>query len=164
MNAFLDRAAALLAIIAGLVLSAVVILVFVDVILRYFFDAPWGGRQDVVEMGMVVSILLAAPYAWRASDHITVDLLPNLPFRWLERARAWFVNLAIAAIYGLIAWRAWFAAEDAVLFNEATNMIALPHRPFIFLIMIVAALHAAMIVVECWVPGGSRNDQSEEKE
>lgn len=164
MGAVLNRAAELLAIIAGLVLSAVVVLVFVDVILRYFFDAPWGGRQDLVEMGMVVSILLAAPYAWRASDHISVDLLPNLPFRWLECARAWFVNLAVAGIYGLIAWRAWFAAEDAMLFNEATNMIAIPHRPFILLIMIIAALHAAMIVVECLAPGDSGNDRSDEEE
>ncbi len=155
MNRHIDRIAVLMAVAAGLVLAGLVALTFTDVILRYFFSDPLRGRQDIVEVGMVLSLLLAAPYTWRIGGHISVDLYRALPFPMLERIRAFLIKLAVAGIFFLIAWRAWLAAEDAALFNEATNMIAIVHRPFILAICVVALLHAVMIVVESFIgPAG----------
>ena len=55
MDRLIDRVAMLMSVIAGLVLCFVVALTFYDVLLRYLFSAPLRGRQDLVEMGMVVS-------------------------------------------------------------------------------------------------------------
>lgn len=148
MTRFVDRLAKGMAIAAGLVLSAVVALTFYDVILRYFFSAPLRGRQDIVEMGMVLTLMLAAPYAWRTGGHISVDLYKALPLRWLERLRAVAVKLTVAGIFGLIAWRSIEAIEDADLFNEATNMIMIPHKPFLITILVVSVLHALILLWE----------------
>ncbi len=157
----LDRAVTLMAIAGGLVVAGLVVLTFVDVIMRYFFSAPMRGRQDIVEMGMVTALLLAAPYTWRIGGHISVDLFRRLPVPALERLRWLFVKLLVAAVFGLIGWRAWYAAEDAALFNEATNMITIPHRPFIWLIMVVSLVHAAIILVECIAGPGDPEDDGE---
>ncbi len=148
MSKFIDRIVMLMAIAGGLILSALVILTFFDVILRYFFSSPLRGRQDIVEMGMVLTLMLSAPYTWRISGHISVDLYGKIPYWPLEILRALFIKLSVAGIFGLIAWRAVEAIEDAALFNEATNMIFIPHRPFLLVIMVVCAFHALILLFE----------------
>ncbi len=147
----IDRLATWLAIAAGIVLTGLVFLTFADVLLRYLWSAPIRGRQDVVEMGMVIVVLLAAPYAWRTGDHITVDLLPKIPVAGLEILRSIAVRLAVAGVFAALSWLAWKGAEEAELFNEATNMILIPHRPFMLMTMVVCAFHAVLIVVEVLV-------------
>lgn len=150
MDKQVDRLATLMAILGGLVLCCLVAFTFYDVILRYFFSSPLRGRQDIVEMGMVLTLMLAAPYTWRIGGHISVDLYDQFPIRFLEILRRLFVKLLVAGVFGLIAWRAIEAAADATLFNEATNMVLIPHLPFIWLIMCVSALHALILLFEAW--------------
>jgi len=149
MTRTIDRVVTLMALCAGLMVAALVALTFADVILRYFFSAPLRGRQDLVEMGMVLSILLAAPYTWRINGHIDVDLYKALPWHAAEKIRLIGIRLLVAAIFGIIAWMAWRGAEDAALFNEATNMILIPHRPFMLFIGIVCVIHTALLLTEC---------------
>lgn len=153
MTRIIDRMAVVLALGAGLVVVALVALTFTDVILRYLFSAPLRGRSDFIEMGMVVAILLAAPYTWRISGHIDVDLFKALPWHAAEKTRLISVRLLVAAIFGVTAWKAWRGAEDAELFNEATNMILIPHRPFLLFVAGVSALHVALLLIECVVLG-----------
>ena len=148
MSTQIDRIAKLMALAGGMVLCAVVALTFYDVLLRYLFSDPLRGRQDVVEMGMVTALMLAAPYTWRTAGHIAVDLYDAIPFWPLEVARTVLIKVLVAGVLALIAWRAIEAAEDAALFSEATNMILIPHRPFIFLIMGVSAVHALILIYE----------------
>ena len=150
MNRLADRLAAGLAIIGGLGLCFLVALTFYDVLLRYFFSAPMRGRQDIVEMGMVLILMLSAPYTWRVTGHISVDLYEAIPIPPIEIARRLLVRSIAASVFALIAWRSIEAAEDALLFNEATNMILIPHLYFIWLILGISALHAAMILFELW--------------
>ena len=158
MRKLIDQLTSLMAIVGGLVLVGLVALTFYDVILRYLFSAPLRGRQDIVEMGMVLTLMLAAPYTWRVSGHISVDLYENIPSRPLEVLRKLIVRLLVAAVFGLIAWRAVEAGEDAALFNEATNMILIPHLPFVRLIMAVAALHAVILIYEAVTDFGVKTD------
>ncbi len=133
-------------------LSGVVVLTFIDVILRYWFSMPLQGRQDVVEMGMVVSVMLAAPYAWVKGGHISVDLYSVLPSRVLETARGAAVRILTGSLLVLLAWQALKGAEDASLFNEATNMIGIPHRPFMLAVAAASLLHVAAIAAD-WLIG-----------
>ena len=150
MDRLIDRIAMLMTVAAGLVLCSVVVLTFYDVLLRHLFSAPLRGRQDLVEMGMVVSLMLAAPYTWRIGGHISVDLYEAIPIRLLDNLRRLLVKLLVAGIFALIAWRSIEATEDAILFGEATNMILIPHLPFIRLITAIGALHALIILLETY--------------
>lgn len=144
-----DAFAKWLAIAAGIVLTGLVFLTFADVLMRYVWSAPIRGRQDVVEMGMVVVVLLAAPFAWRSGGHITVDLLPTFSARRIEMPRNVLIKLLVAGVFAALSWLAWKGAEEAELFNEATNMILIPHRPFMLMTMAVCGFHAVLIVIEC---------------
>ena len=134
--------------VAGLSLIGVVLITFLDVILRYFFASPISGRQDLVEMGMVVTVMCAAPYAWRRGAHIVVDVFPHFSWAPAELVREYSVRFIVTILFIALSWHAYQDAENATLFNEATNMIGIPHRPFMLLISIISAFHALLIVIE----------------
>lgn len=145
---FLDRLCAGLAVVSGLILLALIGLTFVDVVLRYIFSAPFLGAKDLLPMGMVLVISLAFPFTWRMGGHIVVDLIPDYGIEALTRTRDSMVRLIGILIFALLAWQAWIRAEDAVLFNEATNMIEVPFRPFFLVLSGAAAFQAVVLCVE----------------
>ena len=58
------------------------------------------------------------------------------------------VKSFVLLIFILIAWRSIEAIDDANLFSEATNMILIPHYPFIVIVMIAALANALIIFLE----------------
>jgi len=142
----LDTLCVGLAVISGLILFGIIGLTFFDVILRYIFSAPIFGARDLLEMGMVVVLSLAFPFTWRIGGHIVVDLLPDYSIAAFTVIRDLVVRLIGIFIFGLLAWRSWIRSDDAVIFNEATNMIELPFSPFF---IVLAAASAFQVVVLC---------------
>lgn len=144
----LDSICAVLAVLSGAVLLALVGLTFVDVVLRYVFAAPILGATDVLQMGMLLVISLAFPFTWRAGGHIVVDLVPDYGLPVLTRLRDLVVRLLAVAVFALLSWRSWIRAGDAELFNEATNMVEIPFQPFFWALAGAAAFQAAVLCVE----------------
>lgn len=138
-----------LAVFSGLILFGIIGLTFFDVVLRYVFAAPIFGARDLLEMGMVLVISLAFPFTWRIGGHIVVDLIPDYGIAVFTVIRDLFVRLIGIFIFALLAWRSWIRSDDAVLFNEATNMIELPFSPFFIVLAVASAFQAAVLCVEC---------------
>ena len=138
-----------LAVISGLVLAAIIGLTFFDVIFRYIFSAPIFGARDLLEMGMVLVLSLAFPFTWRAGGHIVVDLVPDYGIVALTVIRDLVVRAFGIGLFGLLSWQCWIRADDAVLFNEATNMIGLPFSPFFIVISAASALQVIVLCMEC---------------
>ncbi len=86
--AFLDGLAYATAILAGLVLTAVMLLTVADVTLR-FAAAPIYGSQEITELGMAALIMLALPYCSATDGHIRVDLFDDR----LGRRGRWVTDL-----------------------------------------------------------------------
>ena len=120
-----------LAVFSGLILASIIGLTFTDVILRYIF------------------LSLAFPFTWRAGGHIVVDLLPDYRIATLTVLRDLIVRLFGIGLFGLLAWQCWIRADDAVLFNEATNMIEIPFSPFFIVIAAASAWQVVVLCVEC---------------
>ena len=144
----IDSLCAALAVFSGLILISLIGLTFCDVVLRYLFSAPIFGARDLLEMGMVLVISLAFPFTWRMGGHIVVDLIPDYGMEALTVARDIIVRLIGGFIFGLLAWHALIRSEDAVLFNEATNMIELPFSLFFIVLAVGSALQAVVLCIE----------------
>lgn len=144
----LDNVSGGLAVLAGFVLVALIGLTFADVVLRYVFAAPILGTKDLLEMGMVTVVALAFPFTWRIGGHIVVDLVPEYGIGALDRSRDIAVRAIGSFVFAVLAWRAWLRADDAALFNEATNMIALPFQPFFWVLAAAAAFQTLVLTAE----------------
>ena len=59
--------------VAGGLLFAMMTLTFVDVVLRYFFNAPIKGGFEVTELMMAVLIFAGLPLVSRKNEHVTID-------------------------------------------------------------------------------------------
>jgi TRAP-type transport system small permease protein len=80
--------------IAAVILFALVILTCVDVIGRYFLNAPVVGAVELVRICMAGIIFFSLPALFFREDHIIVDLIPF--FR--KGIIAWILNLIIICI------------------------------------------------------------------
>ena len=79
---------------AAVILFALVILTCVDVIGRYFFNAPVVGAVELVRICMAGIIFFSLPALFFKEDHIIVDLIPFFRSGML----AWLLNIIIICV------------------------------------------------------------------
>src|SRR5260221_8391663 len=119
--AFLDRLAYAAAVLAGLVLTVVMLLTVSDVTLR-FAAAPIYGSQEITELGMVALIMLALPYCSATDGHIRVDLFDNQ----LGRCGRWMTDLFAMAlslvVLACLVWNATYKIVDTYGYDDVTNL------------------------------------------
>ena len=65
----------LLGVAAGVLLFCMMSVTFVDVVLRYIFNAPLRGSFEVTELMLVVLIFAALPLVSRREEHVVMDFL-----------------------------------------------------------------------------------------
>ncbi|MCA0871506.1 TRAP transporter small permease [Seohaeicola saemankumensis] len=143
-----DRADTWLALTASVVLAAMMIFVFAGAILRYAFNAPIHGGNEVVELASVAVVMLGIPYCTRRDAHVRIDLLDPL----LGRSGRAFGD-ALYRVIGIVVLgflvRAYVARTlDALEFDDRTNMIGIPVWPFYALICAGMGLYALILLVQ----------------
>ncbi|MDD5703117.1 MAG: TRAP transporter large permease subunit [Dehalococcoidales bacterium] len=118
-------------------LVCMVALTFVDVIMRYIFNAPIIGVQELVEVIMICAIFLAVAHTHNTRSHISVDLISN---RLSEKPRAaleFITNLLSLGLFGIIMWRTLVYAIYVIQDNRLHDKYwGIPNGPFAIVIFI----------------------------
>jgi len=112
----------------------------VDVIGRYFLNAPLPGGFELTEVMMAALIFLGMPLVTARDEHIKVDILDFfIParMRWLQIAFGCAVS---GGMSGLIAWTLWTKAGQVASYADRTEVLHIPLTP-------IAYLMCAMMVV-----------------
>jgi TRAP-type C4-dicarboxylate transport system permease small subunit len=131
LMSWLERLSTLIEQIAGLVLAAITVLVFVSAIGRYAFAAPIPDAFDVARLLLGVAMLWGFASVGYRGAHITVDLVAELlPARvcfWLDVIAA----LVLLLFTVLLAWMLLGRVESAYASNESTFDLRLPVWPWL---------------------------------
>ena len=102
---WLDRLTLWLASAAGGIL---VIMVLVNVVLRYGFGTGSIKMQDLAAYAFAVLLILAVPLCHARGGHVRVEVLSErLPARYLRSADALAWLFFLAPIFALIVWAGW---------------------------------------------------------
>lgn len=133
---------------AGLLIVAIALLIVFNVIRRYVFGDPMFGEFDLIQMGMVPAVFFAMAYCGRVGGHVSVDILSGFAPAAFWRVADTLVRLLVAGAFALLAWRAAAAAESALRYGEATNLLRIDHAPFWWCIVIGAGLSALLYLAE----------------
>lgn len=137
-----------LATLSGVVLAFMMIFVFAGAILRYAFNAPIAGGNEVLEMASVAIVMLAVPYCTTQDAHVRIDLLD----RPLGRVGRMLTEVLYRVIGIFVLWfliKSYVArALDALEFDDVTNMLDIPLWPFYSLIVFGMGLYAAILAVQ----------------
>ncbi len=144
----LDRAADLLALIAGAILILMMLHITADVACRYLFAMPFHDTVEIVSTYYIVAIVfLPLALVERLNAHIVVELVTqHLPRRVQEILIA-CVALASASYFGAFTWRTGQDALQKYAVGEVTlGTTAITVWPTRFYLPIGCGLIALLLI------------------
>jgi len=99
--------------LAGVILTAITLVLIVNVALRAFFASNVYGMVDAIEIGLMAATFLAAPWVLRKNAHVSVDIvlisLSPEARRRVDMATSLFAAL-LSAVFGWAALSAVMVA------------------------------------------------------
>ncbi|WP_068109372.1 TRAP transporter small permease [Tropicimonas marinistellae] len=169
----MERLARLMAILGGLVLTALVILTCVSVLGRglntlghsTFLTSisegaaaallatgvgPMTGDFELVEAGVAFSIFAFLPICQLHGGHATVDIFSTTFPRLLNRVLVTFWEVVLSAVILLITWRLFVGMEDKMNYGETTFLLQFPVW-WAYGASFAAAVVASIVAIYCAV-------------
>jgi TRAP-type C4-dicarboxylate transport system permease small subunit len=133
---------------AGASLLFMVVLISTGVVLRYFFNTPILGLNEIVQLNSVAVVLLALPWATAEGAHVRVDVTDRAIGRWGRFAGDLLARLLSGFVLAVLVWRAALKALDAAKYGDATNMLGPPIWPFYAILGVGMALCVVVLAVQ----------------
>jgi len=136
-----------LKLVASVLLFAMMLVTFVDVVGRYLFAHPLPGAFELTQVLLGLIVFAGLPIVTWRSEHVTVDLvttrLPTLPRRLLARV----ATLTTALVLAMLAWRLSSTASDLLGYGDATVFLGIPLGPVAGAMAALAAVAGLAAVV-----------------
>ena len=130
-----------------LVLFVLMVMTCIDVVGRYFFNAPLDGATELTQLMMGVIVFAVLPTVSIREEHVTVDLLDMWFPAKLINARQLALNVMVAVMMAAVAWRVWVIADLTAEYGDATEFLAIPLAPITYFIAIMSGATALALIV-----------------
>ena len=115
-----------MAILGGIVLSALILLICVSIIGRTIGVGPINGDYELLEAGIAFSIFAFLPLTQITAGHATVDIFTNaLPPR-IQRLLLAVIELFFAAMLIMVAWQLREGMFDKLDRGQTTFLLQFP--------------------------------------
>jgi TRAP-type C4-dicarboxylate transport system permease small subunit len=154
-----NRLDTLLGAIGAVVLFGMMSLTFVDVILRYGFNASLRGAFEITELMMVILIYAGLPVVSRNDLHVTTDLIDRFLVARVRRTLDVAVHLVCALVLFGAAWLVWIKAGRTARLGDVTAALHLTLAPYVYLMCALILVTAVIHLVKAFLPrtghGGS---------
>ena len=112
----------------------------VDVLLRWLFNSPISGFNEIISMGLAVAISATFPAGAAQRVNLTVDFLSR---QISQRSLAWlkvFGAVVLLLFYALLSWRIGVYALELSARNAVTLYLNIPMGP------VIAAVSAFLVI------------------
>ena len=133
----------------ALVLFAMMVLTFIDVVMRDLMASPVHGAFEITELLLVVLIFAGLPLVSRAGEHVTLDTLDPV---FKDRGRAILdrlANLVSAVALVGVAWLMMRRAARIADNGDTSAQLQIPYWPFAYfmaaLLVATALIHLAYL-------------------
>lgn len=150
MNSVFDRLPLWGAYLGSGMLVLLVLLVGIDVLLRYWFSMPIEGSQDLSELGLLSVVSCAMAYGAATDAHVSVDLIQGNE-KWQTFCH-WVVSVLSIAVLGALVWRSCYNAIDAWEYDDVTTQLRIPLWPFYLVFAAGFALHVLVLISQLLAP------------
>jgi TRAP-type C4-dicarboxylate transport system permease small subunit len=142
---FLNR---ILMIIGGVAVLALMSLATGNVILRFFFNAPYRGAYEIVGFLGAIVIAFALGYTQKRKAHIVVDILserfPKQVNRILDGVN-YFVTMIFFAIG---AWQVFVWGMKIARSGEVSETIKIMFHPFVYCVAVGFIIFSFTLMVD----------------
>jgi TRAP-type C4-dicarboxylate transport system permease small subunit len=134
--------------IASAALFGLMVITFLDVIMRSVFDAPIQAATELIRIAIAIIVFSALPLLAARDEHISVDLLDGAFRRFnLARWRDGIITLVCGVILYFPAERVTVLAERARGYGDTTEYLSIPTFYVGWFIAIMTFATAAVMVI-----------------
>jgi TRAP-type C4-dicarboxylate transport system permease small subunit len=149
----------LLGVIAGVLLFCMMTITFVDVVLRYIFNAPLRGGFEITELMLVMLIFAALPLVSRREEHVVMDFLDHFLAPGIYRALRVLEHVVSAAVMAGLGWLLWQKAGKLAAYGDTTSVLRVELAPFVdaiaLLVFVTALIHLGLVFARWHRPQGA---------
>lgn len=135
--------------VAGALLVAMMMVTVVDVVGRYFLNAPLPGGFEITQFLMAGIVYAGLPKVSDRESHITIDLLDGVTPGRIVPLRDLLINAICTAFFALLAYRLWILAGEAAEWGDTTQYLQWPLAPMIRfgagMFAVVAVIHLGKV-------------------
>lgn len=125
-------------------LLLLVLITCIDVVGRYFLNAPLAGAFEMTELMLAALVFTALPMTTERREHVEVDLLALGLGPLGKRLLRVFAGLFGCALLLTFAWRLAAHAAKAGADHAVTNALAIPLAPFGYLAALSCVVSAGI--------------------
>jgi TRAP-type C4-dicarboxylate transport system permease small subunit len=158
MNALVVRVSSWMAAAACISLLALMMITFVDVMGRYFFNKPLVFAVELVELGMGLLMFFGLAITTLNRGHISVDLISEAVPKPVQRVLFVLSATTSVVFIGLMAWRLWDRAVKFMSDGLATQILFLPVHPVVFVMAISAGVSTLIALFLVFKPADSARE------
>ncbi|MFH1489560.1 MAG: TRAP transporter large permease subunit [Pseudomonadota bacterium] len=134
--------------VGRIILGVMVLLITLDVVLRYFFNRPIKGSYELVEFMMVALVFLGLGYTQTKKDHVSVNLLTEKLSANQVRVIQSITHLLSLGVFILITWRCIVQAEVLRVNGSTSDVLFIPNYPFMFVAVFGSALLCFVFLID----------------
>ena len=123
---------------------------FVDVVGRYFFNAPLPAADELTKLTMGVSIFAGLPLVTRRREHVTISLLDGLFKGPVLRVRQTSIDVICLGVMGTLCWRLILQAQSLAQYDDKTIFLGAPLPPFAYFTAAMTGVTMIVLAVMIW--------------
>ena len=134
----------------AVMLFLIVVLIFIDVIMRYVFNHPIPGQQELAELGTVVVVYFGLPFSTRMRGHVRVETIPG-NFSVSARSILYGVLDFICFVFLVFVTIKVFqqGGKLALTPGNATLILRIPNFYIYYIASVGAAISAIEFLLDC---------------
>jgi tripartite ATP-independent transporter DctM subunit len=125
-----------------------VLLITLDVVLRYFFNRPIKGSYELVEFMMVLVVFLGLAYTQTKKGHVSISLLTSKLSPSQMSVLGSTTNLLCLIIFSLITWRCIMQAENLRTSGTSSDVLFIPNFPFMWVVVFGSVLLCFIFLID----------------
>jgi len=136
-----------LGIASAILLLGLTALTCVDVIARYWFNAPVNGAFELTQLMLAGLIFSALPMTTARGEHVDVDLFTMAAGKKAEIYFHIIGGVISATVLFALSWRLWVHADRLALHGAVTNSLTLPFAPVGYFAAISCGLSGVVVLI-----------------
>jgi len=138
----------ILLIVGSVAVLCLMSLATVNVVLRFFFSAPYRGAYELVGFMGAIVIAFALGYTQKRKDHIVVDILTEKFPKRVNRALDG-VNYFITTIFFvLVSWQVFVWGMKISKSGEVSETLKIIFHPFIYSVSLGFAVFSLTLIID----------------
>jgi len=145
LNIFLNR---ILMIIGGVAVLGLMSLATGNVILRFFFNAPYRGAYEVVGFLGAIVIAFALGYTQKRKGHIVVDILTERFPKRINRILDGINYFVTTIFFAIVSWQVFVWGMKISKSGEVSETIKIIFHPFVYSVAVGFVVFSFTLMID----------------